>query len=336
MFSGYLRCLHCSCEVHTCRFLLAMLSFGLLIYQIPLVLAAELHTKNVNVSTAVKLSSDQYKPFLLGQWDEELDTVYVAMDPFCSYCIKSIDNLDYLKNYNVYIFWAPILGLNSVNRANAFLQCDNPVSDDVLQAMKQRKKPVCDNENEQLKKLNTTAVKSLNVTSVPAYYLDGRRVSASRLYRRAGLQDGNGAGRQLSSTGFGARLPRGVVVDWSRYHDFKINPKQSREEVVAIVLDPQDSDSDQVIKRIASDDRYEIYVFWLDNIAPKDMFNRIVCTNLYSRSDHTVRADTCKRYIIDIPGLLERNAEFQLLMGIESEPAVFLNGHKTSFEALIK
>jgi glutaredoxin len=175
-----------------------------------------------NVQTASSVSfiptESEYFPFLVNGWDAKRKSVLVFKDPFCPYCIRAIPKLEKLNNYNVFVFWAPILGENSVKRVDDIFQCSSPVSKKVFSAMLVRKSPNCDKPiNEKLKKLNQFVVDNYDINAVPSVFMQGKQVSLAQLIKES------------------TKRPaiNGVQVNWKR---FKLMQQHSNEEAKILAL----------------------------------------------------------------------------------------------------
>lgn len=123
-----------------------------------------------------------YKDFLISPWKPDAPTLVVFKDPYCPYCVKALKHLDKLDNYNVFMFWAPILGKASVVKVNQILACTSPAGINVVDAVIQRSQISCEqSNNERLKELNMEVVDSYDPNSVPSYYFGGKKVQLSTL-----------------------------------------------------------------------------------------------------------------------------------------------------------
>lgn len=165
-------------------------------------------------------TEEQYFPFLLNGWDPKRQTVVIFKDPFCPHCIKAIPKLPELRNYNVYLFWAPILGQRSKQRVDDIFTCEAPASAKVLFAVRNRKQPECDNVYaNDLRDLNDKMVVNYAVNSVPSFFLQGQRLSFGQLKR---MQDKRPA-------------INGVVVNWRRYQRMQYLPRHKSKTLSLIV-----------------------------------------------------------------------------------------------------
>jgi hypothetical protein len=165
-------------------------------------------------------TEEQYFPFLLNGWDPKRQTVVIFKDPFCPHCIKAIPRLPELRNYNVYLFWAPILGERSKKRVDDIFHCAAPASAKVLYAVRNRANPDCDNAYENnLRDLNDKMVNNYSINSVPSFFLQGQRLSFGQLKR---MQDKRPA-------------INGVVVNWRRYQRMQYLPRHKSKTLSLMV-----------------------------------------------------------------------------------------------------
>jgi thiol-disulfide isomerase/thioredoxin len=195
------------------RTLIVFLLFSIATY---FVKAAPSNTQEVRF---IPTESD-YFPFLVNGWDPTRPTVTVFKDPYCPYCIKAIPKLPELVGYNVFLFWAPILGQSSLKRVDDIFHCDSPSSNRVLQAVFERKNPFCKMPlNHQLLELNQQVVDNYQINSVPRFYLQGQSISFAML-------------KQMQKK----RPPiYGVNVNWQRFNLMQYSPRQNSHVLSLIV-----------------------------------------------------------------------------------------------------
>ena len=174
-----------------------------------------------------------YHQFLLKDWRANKPSVLVFKDPFCPYCIRAIPKLQALNDYNVFVFWSPILGQRSINRVNEIFQCERPISANILQAVKYRYSPECAGElNKEMQQLNQHVVDNYKINAVPSYFFQGQRVSLAYL-----------ANQKL-------KHPRinGVAVNWKRYALMKVHQRQQTKSIALIVPEKYSENVQQLIK----------------------------------------------------------------------------------------
>jgi thiol-disulfide isomerase/thioredoxin len=175
---------------------------------------------NIHPANSVSFipTESEYFPFLVNGWDAKRKNVLVFKDPYCPYCIKAIPKLEKLNSFNVFVFWAPILGEHSVKRVDDIFQCSTPVSKKVFSAMMVRKSPNCDKPiNEKLKKLNDFVVDNYDINAVPSVFMQGKQVSLAQLIKESNKRP------KIND----------VQVNWNR---FKLMQQYSSEEAKTLAL----------------------------------------------------------------------------------------------------
>ncbi|WP_157447347.1 thioredoxin fold domain-containing protein [Catenovulum agarivorans] len=173
--------------------------------------------------------------FLLNGWRADRPNLLVFKDPFCPYCIKVIPKLDQLAGYNIYLFWAPILGSASKQRSSEFFQCQRPVSEAILAAVEQRQKPQCDGElQSDLMVQNTQYVDAYQINAVPSFYLQGQKVSLARLLE------------YQQST---AASVFGVKPDWQRFTKLQQLPAWQAKNLVLLIAEQDAGKTAQLLKQ---------------------------------------------------------------------------------------
>jgi hypothetical protein len=158
-------------------------------------------------------SPEKHSEFLLQAWDANKPTLVAFKDPRCPYCVKAFKNKEVLDNYNVYVFWSPILGSTSQRQVDTFFKCEHPLGDNVIKAVVNRTQVSCDNEaNAELRAINDEMVKIYDPRSVPQYWYGNKLTWISRL--------------KLSSTNQQRVLAlaerSALRVPWERYEEFRI------------------------------------------------------------------------------------------------------------------
>ncbi len=167
-----------------------------------------------NADISVETGLEQYKSFLYGEYQSDRPNVLIFKDPFCPYCIRAIDKLDTLSAYNVFIFWAPILGDRSVARVNDIFHCTAYASQTVLDAIKQRVSPQCNGPiDEKALALSLQWADNYHISAVPSYFIEGKPTSYVTLLRQADEKPSI----------------NGIKVDWKRFAIMQHQPStQSR------------------------------------------------------------------------------------------------------------
>lgn len=129
-------------------------------------------------------SVDDAESFLLNGWRADRPNLLVFKDPFCPYCLKAAPQLEHLVGYNIFVFWAPILGEKSKLRVKEYFKCQRPVSQKIIDALVARVSPNCGDQIKQASLVkNVTYVDAYNINSVPSFYLQGQKVSLSQLLK---------------------------------------------------------------------------------------------------------------------------------------------------------
>ena len=165
-------------------------------------------------------TEEQYFPFLLNGWDAKRQTVVIFKDPFCPHCIKAIPKLAELRNYNVFLFWAPILGSSSKKRVDDIFRCKAPASAKVLLAVRNRKNPDCNMAYaSDLRDLNDKVVENYSINAVPSFFLQGQRMSFGQLKR---MQNKRSA-------------INGVVVNWRRFSMMQYLPRHKSKTLSLLI-----------------------------------------------------------------------------------------------------
>ena len=158
-------------------------------------------------------NNDQYQEFLLEPYKPGKPSIVAFKDPHCGYCIKALGRLDRLSEYNVYMFWAGILGERSERTVAKIMQCAEPVSQSVFNSVMARSSDInCDIGDKQslaqLNELNDGMVANYQPNAVPSYYFGGRKVYISQL-------DKFKRGLQMNITP--------IQLQWERYKDLRVD-----------------------------------------------------------------------------------------------------------------
>jgi len=125
---------------------------------------------------------ETHRSFLLNEYRPGAPSVILFKDPYCGYCINALAKRSRLDNYNVYLFWSPILGRRSVSKVESFFSCDSPVESAILESVVRRSTHDCDGEfHAEIKKLNDEMVAVYSPDSVPQTWFGGQRINISQL-----------------------------------------------------------------------------------------------------------------------------------------------------------
>jgi glutaredoxin len=172
---------------------------------------------------------DNYNDFLVAPWKPDAPTVIAFKDPNCGYCIKALKNLENYQDYNVFMFWSPILGKSSDNKVNDIFACDDPIGKGVISSVINRKSISCEStsilkgKRDKLKELNHEVVSLYNPQSVPAFYFGGQKVRLNSLAKFK--QD---VTNSLSL----------VKLQWQRYKPIKVSSSEHSGIANAVVFIP--------------------------------------------------------------------------------------------------
>lgn len=193
-------------------------------------------------------SKEVYSDFLIEPWKPNAASVIVFKDPNCGYCIRALKRLDKYKDYNVFMFWAPILGESSERQVDSIFQCEKPVGEEVILAVVNRDKITCKKSqlnSDKLTQLNKEIVDNYNPQSVPSYYFGGQKVWLSTLNRF----------KKVNKTDYNS-----ITLDWERYQTLKLDQNGHQGLANAIVFLPETSDKEALQNKLKNDVRYNWYI----------------------------------------------------------------------------
>lgn len=235
-----------------------------------------------NIDAKIIPNEKIHKIHLYNQYEPKKQNLIVFKDPFCPYCIKGIERLKLLSEYNVFVFWAPILGTNSERRVNSFFHCEHVASSLVLGSVKARLPANCKGElNEKNLQENLRIVDNYHVNSVPSYYLQGREFSFNQLLE---LNPHNPS-------------INGVVLDWSRYEMMQSKPRsQSKYLALAVPIE-------QDIKWSTLVDQYNPQYLFFVGVDKKSNSLTLACQQLITCNEQNKLT------------YLKKTLEFNLLLG---------------------
>lgn len=238
---------------------------------------------------------ETHKSFLLETWKPEKPSLVVFKDPSCPYCVRDLKKRAQLQNYNVFLFWSPILGERSLDHVNTFFKCPSSSDQIVLDAVIERVKPVCDGEFKQKEfNLNKKMAENYSPNSVPQYWLGGRQVGLTSLKLSQSIIDAESV---ISASP--------IKIDWSRYGVSAVNkPKTSRHNV-GIVLPENTRLTEQAMSLLAKNTRYNWYLF-VDRTGDQG-FSELWCTH---------KALVCTKKTMT--KFEKNNKEFKLLTGLSN------------------
>ncbi|MFT4924821.1 MAG: thiol-disulfide isomerase/thioredoxin [Phenylobacterium sp.] len=223
--------------------LMAMISFS------TLALTAA-PTKAAAPAAKIIPSQIKHQDFLLDPYKPGAPSVVVFKDPYCGYCIKALQRLDRLSEYNVYMFWAGILGDRSVKKVEQIMNCAAPISNQVFNSVIQRSELNCEQgmtfATQHLKALNDEMVGNYQPNSVPSYHFGGRKVYVSQLDK------------------FKNKLRMNITpiqLQWQRYSSLRVANTDHQGLANAIVFLPKESvKREYLIDALKKDNNYSWYL----------------------------------------------------------------------------
>lgn len=222
-----------------------------------------------------------YSDFLIEPWKPNAPSVIVFKDPNCGYCIRALKALDKYKDYNVFMFWSPILGDYSDKRVAAIMECDDPISQEVFDDVITRTPIECKSSDalnprhSRLQQLNKEIVQNYNPQSVPSYYFGGQKVYLSSLKK------------------FKQQLTNGITpvkLDWARYEALRL--KQSGNQGLAnaiLFVSDELSTSKSLIASLENDFRYNWHLA------------KSTCESKYCTKNEESNRSAELRLLMDVP-----------------------------------
>jgi hypothetical protein len=203
-----------------------------------------------------------HSAFLLNEWQANKPSLMVFTDPHCPYCIKALEKRKRLGNYNIYLFWAPILSNDSYRAVTQFFFCESPTSANVIKSVIDRKPPVCSGtKNHNLRALNDLMVQEYAPNFVPQYWYGGRRVSLSQLNLVQSIE------QQIQLIAKNSKLK----IKWERYQSKALATGNIGLTNIGLVM-PQNAEvSDEVLDLLRHDSSLNWYVF--QNLTPSSKQN---------------------------------------------------------------
>ena len=191
--------------------------------------------------------------FLLGAFKPKAPDLILFEDPFCSYCIEGLKKRAQLKNYNLYIYWHPIMGDESVARVADFFRCKQPVNERLIKGVIDLESPKCQGEiNQDLLMRNKQVVASFNPKTLPQYWLNGQPIKFSRLNLVKSVEKAEIIQSESE-----------LILHWERYQPFAVNePLAERHNMAVVVPDSLYSAIKlNLIAILNTDTRYNWYFF---------------------------------------------------------------------------
>lgn len=281
-------------------------------------------------------NTDRYGGLLLQAWRPDRPSMILVFDPNCPYCTKEVKSLGEYRDLNVFIVWAPILGPDSVKKVESYFRCDNPVGDEIFKAMLERRAMECEGAAGALFERNNELVAKLRPNSVPRIYFNGRRVSA-REAKELAARGGKAAGLDGSTVGFATVPFAPVKLQWERYADLRLSEGAAAN--AAVVLDPNDPSAGGLLDRLNNDTRYNWHVFWYaapDGNGASGVDKLLACDVRTGQDLAKWRSGGMSACDRDAAAKLERNEEFQLLLGVASAPLAVVDGRMVLLDRILK
>ena len=257
-------------------------------------------------------SQDKHAPFLVGSWKPSKKTLVVFKDPYCEHCLAELPFLKKLTDYNVFLFWAPILGQASVRKVDEMMRCSWPLEEDLLQKIRKGESTGCNGPiDKSIVQLNQNMIKAYNPQVVPLYYLHGRSISSKSLF--AGIR---------KKTFLQVAESSKLRPDWSRYQLSKIRNNLKIEESVAVaILIPGNWQlTATMIETLPVEANIEWYLFW--NPIDENMLSGLC------EGDKVQPLGFCVSPRDNADLYREQTLEFFTLLGVEDLQTlrIFING----------
>lgn len=202
------------------------------------------------ISAQMHVDSNKFKDFLINDYSTEKEDLIVFKDPRCPYCSKAFKQLETLENYNVFIFWSPILGSTSERQVESFFKCSEPMGNEIIHAVANRQQVHCDGEfNETLWNINSEMVQDYAPKSVPQYWLGDQKVWVTQLHLTLTHE------QRIQRIAQDSQL----ALPWKRYAQHLASSYVSDKLHLAIVTAKDDRASLELQKKLG--DKYNLYVF---------------------------------------------------------------------------
>lgn len=210
----------------------------------------------VSSTEVIVPDKDIHRAFLLEEWDPKKPVLVTLKDPRCGSCIRALKNRKRLENYNVFMFWAPILGEASILDVERYFHCKSPVSSQVLDAVIQRKFLQCNgNKKNDLVKLNNQLVRSYSPNYVPQYWYAGLRVNPNQLNLTLSYV------QKIKAIVDGSLLK----IPWDRYQSNAVTSNQQALNI-GLVVPTNLKVSEELYSELSQDKKLNWFVF--DNSSP--------------------------------------------------------------------
>jgi hypothetical protein len=204
---------------------------------------------------------ETYSDFLMSPWKNGAPTLVAFKDPLCGYCIKALKQRARLENYNVFLFWSPIISEGSKIKVDTFFNCEKPVTDEILDAVMLRKNVSCSSpENIKLRQLNDQMMDRYQPKFVPQYWFGGQRQTFAQLQLAKSSIDIIKQIEALSS----------IKIPWQRYSDMALNEERSQDKPnIALVLPSKVKLSAEIIDSLKKDNSLNWFLLSADSQSNK-------------------------------------------------------------------
>ncbi len=220
---------------------------------------------------------DIHQAFLLDKWDPKKPILVTLKDPRCVFCIRALEKRERLENYNVFMFWAPILGKASILDVERYFHCESPVSSQVLDAVIQGKFLQCSgNKKNNLIRLNNQLVRSYNPNSVPQYWYAGVRVTRNQL----NLSLSNDQKIKAIVDGSLLKIP------WDRYQSNAVTSNQKALNI-GLVVPANLKISQELLSELSQDKKLNWFVFDNSSLYTKGNMEFRILTGLLAPAKMT-------------------------------------------------
>jgi len=210
-----------------------------------LLLQAKSFAQSVPNPLLIVPDKETYSDFLMSPWKDGAPTLVAFKDPLCGYCIKALKQRARLENYNVFLFWSPILSERSKTKVNTFFNCEKPVTDEILDAVMLRENVSCNGPvNIKLRRLNDQMMARYQPNFVPQYWFGGQRQTFAQLKLSQSSLDIIKQIESLSS----------VKIPWQRYTELALNEKMPQGKPnIALVLPAKIQVSEELLDSLKND-----------------------------------------------------------------------------------
>lgn len=254
-------------------------------------------------------SPDVHSEFLLQPWKANALSVIVFKDPFCPYCVKALERVDDLKDFNVFMFWYPIFGERSEQRISQMFQCASPSGHQVVTSVIAKKSPDCDGDiNLHLMELNRKMYEAYSPSGVPSYYLGGAKTSVPALMELK---------RSVPS------IQPSVNLELSRYEQNKLDMLSQKTASLLLLLPSRYEKTSEIIALVKKHAEYDWYLF---TDGSQESYVEM-CAEMAGNCDRNM--------LLNYSSL---GKEIMLLFGVDTlvSPVLIMNGKLLSYSEIKK